>query len=377
MMGPDVVVIGGGPAGLAAAIVCATHGVRTALVERHSFPVDKPCGEGLLPNGISALGRIGLDAKSVTARGRAIAGIRYFTPKGKVAAAPFGSTPGVGVRRVDLADVLVTHARTLAALEMINDKASLIVDGTAQPLVQAGTKTWRPKLVIAADGLHSHARDEAGIVAEKHGHRWGCRQHFDVEPWTDHVEVYFERGFEIYITPVASGVNVAALWDASVVRIGAGCSPVVALVIRVPMVAKRLAGWMPTDPPRARGPFDVRVRRPWRDGVLLIGDAAGYLDAITGEGVGLALEQAALLAETVVPALHRAPSGAPLSSAVLEQFTRASRAQSRSHYRLTRALLHIARYPALVEVLIGALGSRPGLLARLIDVNMGRRVLSQ
>lgn len=117
----------------------------------------------------------------------------------------------------------------------------------------------------------------------------------------------------------------------------------------------------------------MRVRRPWRLGVLLIGDAAGYVDALTGEGVGVALEQAALLSNTVVPALRRTTHGAVIDPDALARFAQAARSRSRSNRLLTRVLVRIARHPALVEGIVAALAPRPTLFAHLLDVNMGRR----
>jgi flavin-dependent dehydrogenase len=377
MNGPDVVVIGGGPAGLAAAIVCATHGQRTLLVERRSLPVDKACGEGVLPNGVAALERIGIDRKRIIADARVIPGIRYFSPRGRTAAASFGDHPALGVRRVDLSRLLSAHARTRSGLEIITGQAAqTAVDESGRPVVRVGGTTVRPKLIIGADGLHSRTRSSLGITARPGRRtRWGCRQHFDGEPWTRSIEVYFGHGFDFYVTPVTRGVNVAVLWDARAVTMPEGPSPVTALIAKVPALAHRLASLRPADRARAGGPFDVRVRRPWRAGALLLGDAAGYLDPLTGEGVGLALEQAALLRHTVIPALGRTPHGAVVASAALAQFTRAIRTQSRPNRRLTRLLLRAARHPALLERIVAALGSHPALFAHLVEVNMGRRNL--
>jgi flavin-dependent dehydrogenase len=159
-------------------------------------------------------------------------------------------------------------------------------------------------------------------------------------------------------------------------REGARYELAAAVAIAVPpQMLRRLHGRAPTDRASAAGPFDVRVRRPWRPGVLLVGDAAGYVDALTGEGVGLALEQAALLSGTVVPALRRAPYGAVVDSGALARFAQAARIRSRSNRQLTRLLVRVARHPALVERIVARLARDATLFAHLLDVNMGRREL--
>lgn len=378
MTEPDVVVIGGGPAGLASAIVCATHGLTTVLVERHAFPIGKPCGEGLLPNGVSAFSRIGIDADSLAAHARPIAGIRYCTPCGRTAEASFDGRTCLGIRRTDLSRVLYTRARALPCLEVISGEKATVAIDRGRPQVRIRGSTCHPKLVIGADGLQSPTRAAAGMVfAHRSRTRWGCRQHFDGEPWTDHVEVHFGRGFDVYVTPLRGGVNVAGLWDVRMVRIPASCSPVAWLVAKMPALARQLHGRAYVDRAQGRGPFDVRVRKPWCAGVLLVGDAAGYVDPLTGEGVGLALEQAALLSETIVPALRCTPTCEIIDPDALAQFALAARERARPNRQLTHLLLRVARHPALVEWIVATLGAHPALFAHLLDVNMGRRELWQ
>lgn len=374
MTAPDVVVVGGGPAGVAAAIACANHGLMVTLIERSASPGDKPCGEGLLPNGVAALAGLGIGAGALASRGAPIAGIRYHSSRGHTAQASFNGPTGFGIRRTDLSRLLLARAKALPGLTVVTGQpARTSMDDAGRPLVQVGAATYRPKLLIGADGLQSRTRRATGIeVARRSGRRWGCRQHFDGDPWTDHVEVYFARGFEVYVTPVAGGVNVAALWDAALMQPGTGETPVLSLVAQVPALERRLRGRTTTDRARAAGPFDVRVRQPWRPGVLLLGDAAGYVDALTGEGVGAAFEQAVLLSDAVIPALRRTPRGTMVDDSAVATFWREAKRRSRANRLLTRLLVQIARHPALVEGSIAALGSSPRLFARLLDVNMGR-----
>ena len=103
-----------------------------------------------------------------------------------------------------------------------------------------------------------------------------------------------------------------------------------------PELARRLGHAKAADDARARGPLHVQVPTPARNGLLLVGDAAGYVDAITGEGVGLAISKASTMASLLRPALAR--PGGQVTLAELEPFLRAARKADRSHVELTRAL---------------------------------------
>ncbi|MEO8483449.1 MAG: FAD-dependent monooxygenase, partial [Acidobacteriota bacterium] len=210
----DLIVIGAGPAGLATAIAAARHGVRTLVVEKRSLPIDKACGEGLLPNGVEALARLGLASSALVRSSAPIQGIRYITASGSIASSTFPMGTGLGMRRACLSEALVARAREEPTLEIRSGVLAEMQWSRHGPRVTVGGTTWQPRLVIGADGLHSRVRSAAGIET-KHGRRrrWGMRQHFSGAAWTDYVEVYFGRRFEAYVTPVTDGVNVAWLWD--------------------------------------------------------------------------------------------------------------------------------------------------------------------
>ncbi|MCC5691560.1 hypothetical protein, partial [Klebsiella pneumoniae] len=141
-------------------------------------------------------------------------------------------------------------------------------------------------MLVAADGLHSPLRRAAGLDVESAGpRRFGLRQHFRVAPWGARVEVHFAGGVEAYVTPAgAQRVGVAFLWeDGAVERVRFD-----ALLARFPALAERLAGAAPDSAPRGAGPLLRRVRGRVADRFALVGDAAGYVDAVTGEGLSLA-----------------------------------------------------------------------------------------
>jgi flavin-dependent dehydrogenase len=374
-MTPDVVVIGGGPAGLAAAIVLARRGVETVLVERGEFPVDKPCGEGLLPNGVAALERLGLARTELEPHGHPIAGIRYVSQAQRIAETRFVGATGLGLRRTELSRLLHARATALPALRIASrTRAEVRLIEGERPEVTMGDERLRPRLVIGADGLTSHVRRSCGIPIVIHSdRRWGMRRHFDITPWTDHVEVYFANDVEAYVTPLERGINVACLWRQEHANAEPRHGAFEAFIRDVPALARRLAGASPTDRALASGPFRQQPVERSRDGLLLMGDAAGYVDAITGEGVGLALAQAEVLEQAVAPlfAATRSAAAPVITAAQLRPYLADSDAACRSNRDLTRLLLMLSRHPWMVERVIRALSRDPALFQHCLRANMG------
>jgi len=372
---PDLIVIGAGPAGLAVAIAAARNRIDTLVIERRQLPIDKACGEGLLPNGVDALGRLDVPLATLRRSAATLVGIRYITAAGRTASSLFPSGVGLGLRRECLSQALAARAREESSLELRSGVQADVQMGSGGPLVTVGRTTWRPRLVIGADGLRSQVRQACGIVSDlARRRRWGVRQHFSGEPWSDHVEVYFGRGFEAYVTPVAGGVNVAWLWEQGAVELAGvpGTNVCQMFLPRIPALAARLEGRRATDRPQAAGPFQHQPRERARDGVLLVGDAAGYLDPLTGEGVGLALAQSELFEQHVVPVLV-ARRHQVLPASAFGSYLRAVDVASKPNRDLTRLMLSMAGKPAIIERVVTALSRDPRLFQHCLDANMGRR----
>ena len=186
------------------------------------------------------------------------------------------------------------------------------------------------------------------------------------------MEVTWSReGVEAYITPTAPHeVQVAFLWDKGRYRaLRGGDELFPSLLAAFPELAARLAGVPRLDETAAVGPLEVRARGVTADGVLLLGDAAGYLDAITGEGISLALAQALALQETVLPLLKR--DEAPLTRAQLAGYAAAHAAIVRPYYTFTRLLLRLSRFGPIWESAVAALDARPDIFSRLLAASMG------
>jgi flavin-dependent dehydrogenase len=356
----DVAVVGGGPAGLAVAIGAALRGLDVVVLERKSWPVDKACGEGLMPSGVRALERLGVKGLLNRSTCAPFVGVRYLQEDGSSAEACFPEAPGLGVRRTALSAALVERAQGVGvkllphtALQTHRRLPSHVELDTGQGRIDA-------KLLIAADGMNSQVRLREGLDVRARGaRRFGMRQHFRLAPWSSFVEVHFSYGVEAYVTPAGSDrVGVAFLWEDG--RVAAPVS-FQALLARFPRLVASLSGSAVDSERCGLGPLRRTARQRTLDRLVLLGDAGGYVDAITGEGVSLALQSAEGLAAILPEALERGATRDSLRAFELS----AARAFSR-YSRLTNGMLLLAKYPKVRRRLIHGLGRYPSLGAAVL-----------
>lgn len=284
----DVVVVGGGPVGLAAAIEARLAGLSVVVIEPRSGPIDKACGEGLMPGAVPLLARLG-----VQPIGMPIAGIGYYAA-GASAEHRFTGGAGLGVRRPVLQAALAERAAALG-VELIVGRVDAISQHSDSVTASVGGAGIRGRWLLGCDGLHSGVARMAGLAlpALSRGRRYGIRQHFALEPWTELVEVHYGPSAELYLTPVAPGLVGVAMLGRQGVDFGAALAA-------IPAVAERLAGAGVASERRGAGPFRQRTRARTAGRVLLVGDSSGYVDALTGEGLRLGFAQASAAIASIV-----------------------------------------------------------------------------
>jgi flavin-dependent dehydrogenase len=378
----DVIVVGAGPAGAATAILLAERGLSVLVLDRARSPRTKICGEYLSPEGVRVLDRLGV-LKAVDAAGAvALAGMRLIGPDGRQLTAryrPVGvwrpyREGALAVERAALDGALTDRLRSLPVdLREHMRVTDLIVDRDRVVGVEAVDARGRPSafrapLVIGADG-------RASVVA----HRLGCRAPHRLRRLAlatfvggladcrDLGEIFIDPPDYAILNPVAADrVNfslVVPLEHAAAhgARLDAFLA---ARVKQLPHLARRMAGAVRVAPVTAMGPLAYRVRPPRRGGVLLVGDAAGFYDPLTGEGIFSALRGAELAADVAARALARGD----LSVASLGAYQRARTEALRAKARVTRVIQYVIRRRWATNLTGALLERHPGWLDALLGV---------
>ena len=378
----DVVVVGAGPAGAATAILLAEHGLHVIVLDRGSLPRPKICGEYLSPEAARVLDRLGVLKAVDVAGAAAIHGMRITAPDGTAITGHYRDVGAwrpyrqhaMGVARETLDGALVERVRALPVdlreharvVDLIVEQG--VVTGVRFADRDARVHDVRARLVVGADG-------RASVVAE----RLGCRRSHalrrmalvtyvaGLESCRDLGEIFVDPPDYAILNPIAPDrVNLALVVPlAHAVRWSDRLDDFMAARVRqLPHLARRLAGATRVAPIRALGPLAHRVAPPKTGGVLLVGDAGGFYDPFTGEGVFTALRSAELAVATIVRAL----ASGDVSARALAGYERARREVFSGKERVTQALQFLIRHRRLANFAVRALARRPAALDALLGV---------
>jgi menaquinone-9 beta-reductase len=346
--GTDVLIVGGGPAGLAAAIAARRKGFEVIVADRDRPSIDKSCGEGLMSDGVEALRTLGVqipDAESFSFRG-----IR-FVGSGSRVDAGIPSAHGVGVRRTTLHRLLLERAAELGVQFSWESRFTGI---EARGLSFDGSLI-RSRWVIGADGLDSMIRRQYGLDSHFSGsRRFGFRRHYRIAPWTDLAELYWGDRCQVYVTPVgAEEICVAVISRNRQLRLDQA--------LRIfPELRARLQCASNFGAERGGVTHSRVLRRVARGNVALVGDASGSVDAISGQGLCLSFRQSLALADA-------------LEAGDLRHYHRAHRRLMARPLLSSSVLLALARHAWLRERVLRILASDPGRFARLLSIHAGQR----
>jgi flavin-dependent dehydrogenase len=270
------------------AIAARQRGLRVAVADSRRPPIDKACGEGLMPDGLAAFERLGLQLPLEQAY--PFRGIRFLSRSLSTDALfPDGGT-GLAARRPVLHRVMVDRA-TQVGTDLFWGEA---VRGITSDGVRVGTEFVRARWIVGADGSNSRVRRWAGLEASYRPRlRFAFRKHYLLAPWTDHMEVHWGERCQGYATPVGNNhVCVAMASHDPKMRLEDGLKD-------LPWLRERLRNAQSATAERGAITGNHRLKRVWRGNVALMGDAAGTVDAVTGEGLSLAFSQAIALAECI------------------------------------------------------------------------------
>ena len=345
----DVFVVGGGPAGLASAIAARQEGFRVIVADGAAPSIDKPCGEGMMPETLAALRALGVEIEP--GQGHAFRGI-CFVQKDAQVFADFPEGHGIGLRRRMLHERLVAKAEECGVQLLWNTPIS----GIDSEGVQLPDGKVNARWIVGTDGQGSRVRRWSGLEATKRSkQRYANRRHYRVKPWSNYVEIHWGTHAQAYVTPI--GTEEVCIVITSELTEHASFE---AALNELPQLNERLAGAELSSRERGAVTSMHQLRNVQRRNVALVGDASGGVDAITGDGLRLAFRQASALVDA-------------MAVNDLMRYQKVHRQLARRPTSMGNLMLWLGRNPRIRERVIRAMDSKPDVFARLLATHVGRR----
>ncbi len=344
--GRKVVVVGGGPAGLAVAIALKRTDCEVTVVDCAVPPIDKACGEGLMPDSITALRELGIEIPPHI--GFPFRGVRFADRRSSVVA-DFPNGLAKGLRRTVLHQLLIQRAANVGVSFVWNAKHVHLKEGC----LSVDDRLLDADLVVGADGQNSLMRRQAGLDAvRREKRRYGFRRHYRMAPWSSYMELYWGTRSQIYVTPVAEDeVCVAAISRNSKLRLEEALG-------EFPELTQRVRSAEPASPEMGALSVSRSLRHVYRGNVALVGDASGSVDAITGEGICVSLKQARAL-------------GVALKSGDLSSYRRLHGQLMQRPQTMASLMLTLERNGQLQRRALAALSQNPALFQSLLAIHVG------
>lgn len=364
----DVLIVGAGPAGSVAALVLARAGVRVRLIDRAAFPRDKLCGDTVNPGTMAALRRLGV-ASGIEQRGRPIRGMRVTGPTGVAIEGRYPeSAAGRSILRRELDLILLEAAVDAGAMfepDLRATKALLNGCAVAGAHVRGalGESDLTAPLTIAADGRHSTIAFGLGLsVHPAAPRRWAVGRYFgDVDGMNDIGEMHIRRGHYVGVAPLPDGTaNVCVVTTPDAGRWRDPEQLVAGTLAGDPLLGPRFARARAVTPPVVLGPLAVDAASTGLPGLLLAGDAAGFIDPMTGDGLRFAVRGGELAAAAALDALARGWIG------VHQRYRAARRREFAAKWRFNRLLRSLVATPAAIAPAAHAARIAPGILRAVI-----------
>ena len=348
----DVLILGGGPAGLATAIALRQKGIDCHVVEAMEPAIDKGCAEGLMPDALASLRDLGLNITE--SLGHRFVGIRFNNAQHHVHA-DFSNGIGIGVRRTKLHGLIADRAREAGVAVSWSSRAKLLDSRSA--LINGKKLFFR--YLVGADGQASGVRKWAGLGrVQRESIRFGFRRHYNIAPWSEYVEVHWGPIGQVYVTPVA---------DDSVCVVFITRNPKLAqgdFLKAFPVVAAKLQNIPTMSTLRGGISANRKLRRVANESVALVGDASGSPDAITGEGLAVSFRQAVSLANAI-------------DTGNLELYNREHAKIGRLPHAMSWLMLCMDRWPHMQGRAIKTLSSHPDYFQQLLSVHVGAQTMQR